>query len=102
MSGGELARAICLIGVARRVGSVFCVVTAFVERAIEEVEDGLAVGIGERGEQLGRGGGWLSVVRVVVALDLSLIGVGFGFGFGAIPPAEEVAEALLVRGGAGK
>ena len=64
------------------------------------VEDGPAVGVGERGEQLGRGGGWLSVVRVVVALDLSLIGVEFGFG--AIPPAEEVAEALLGRGGPGK
>jgi hypothetical protein len=80
MSGGELARAICLIGVARRVGSVFCVVTAVVARAIEEVEDGLAVGIGECSEQLGRGGGCLSVVRVVVALDLSLIGVEFGSG----------------------
>jgi hypothetical protein len=100
MSGGELARAICLIGAVRRAGSVFCVVTAVFARAIEEVEDGLAVGVGERGEQLGRGGGWLSVVRVVVALDLSLIGVEFGFG--AIPPAEEVAEALLGRGGPGK
>ncbi len=37
---------------------------------------------------------------MVTALDLSIVGVRVRFG--AVPPAEEVAEALLGRGGVGE